>query len=219
MTWADDSNNRVACTDHVRSSLSLADNLTNKHVTTRSPFYTVHAHRHTHRNTQLSVKDLKAHAMQVLVWIITARLLTVTYTHAVSASAKRCKYIISPCSHFWQVSQHLTVCTFSHWLLILCLQKYLIYESKTSSESKSTSQHTVPPYMSSFSTATNWNISKNPPLLQNVPKIWTSGTLVVRENTTRQANSQYMTSVYWKDLAAEILLMTFYEQHSVQFFM
>lgn len=83
VTGADDSNNRVACTDHVRSSLSLADNLTNKHITTRSPFYTVQAHTHVyiHKETHDCLKDLKAHTIQVLVWIITGRLRTVVYTY------------------------------------------------------------------------------------------------------------------------------------------
>lgn len=41
VTEADDSNNSVACTDHVRSRPSLADSLTNKHVTTQCSFYNV----------------------------------------------------------------------------------------------------------------------------------------------------------------------------------
>lgn len=44
VTEADDSNNGVACTDHVRSRPSLADNLTNKHVTTHCSFYNVHTY-------------------------------------------------------------------------------------------------------------------------------------------------------------------------------
>jgi len=88
VTLADDSNNKVPCTNRVRSSLSLADNLTNKHVTTQRPFYNVHTHiyiyiyTHTRRDTRLSLKDLKAHTIQVLVWIITGRLCTVMYTYA-----------------------------------------------------------------------------------------------------------------------------------------
>lgn len=63
VSGADDSNNRIACTDHVRSSLSLADNLTNKHVTTQHRI-SLFLHNTTH--TQLPLKDLKAHTIQVL---------------------------------------------------------------------------------------------------------------------------------------------------------
>lgn len=73
----DDSNNRAACTDHVRSRLSLADNLTNKRVTAQ----------HTHTCTPTSVKDSTAQATQVLT---VRQIVHRAHTHTHTTRAERC---------------------------------------------------------------------------------------------------------------------------------